>query len=127
MIPLSASKRLARQTQSVRLRLERARALVSQLEEQFAALKEVEATLATPPNGKKTKLPDFLQGVPISQRDRVLAIVRSRRKSGSSRQLIVERLAQSDHPVGINSVSTHLSALKREGLVRPERGLWFPT
>ena len=127
MVPLSTRKRLARQTQSVRLRLERARELVRQLEGQLTALEEAEAALAAPPNGKKPKLPDFLQDVPVSQRDRVLAIIRSRPKSGSSRQLIAEKLAKGGHPVGINSISTYLSDLRRDSLVRAEHGLWFPT
>jgi hypothetical protein len=101
---------------------------IRQIEAELAEIQKAESILQAKPNGKANgKMPEILQSLPITQRDRVLAAVRSRRVSGSTRQLIIHKLDQQDLDISANNVSTYLNQLLRQGLVRHVRGLWFPT
>jgi hypothetical protein len=127
VIPTNATRHLARKKAALHRRRAKLAASMTEIEREIAEIANAEQALQAPRNGKAVKLPDILQGLPITQKDRVLAAVRSRPKSGITRQWIIHKLAQQNHDVGIDSVSTYLTKLQREGLVRSEKGLWFPT
>lgn len=127
MIPTGAASHLLRKKEVLQRRRDK---LVNELEEIDAALAEIqegELALRAPKNGKAVRLPQILRGLELTHRDRVLAVVRSRPKSGVTRLLIAERLAQLNQTVATASISTYLTSLRRDGLVECVNGLWYPT
>jgi Tfp pilus assembly protein PilN len=126
MIPSNAARHLARKKAALEQRRARLAANIAEIDGTLAEITNAEQALQAPRNGHAVKLPELLQALPITQKDCVLAAVRSRPKNGSTRQWIIHKLAQQKHPVGANNVSTYLTHLQQEGLVRYERGLWFP-
>jgi hypothetical protein len=125
MVPSNAARHLARKKTALEQRRARLAANISEIDSALAQIRNAEQVLRAPRNGRAVKLPELLQALPITQKDRVLATVRLRRASGSTRQLIIQKLDQ--HGIGANNVSTYLTQLKRDGLVRYASGLWFPT
>lgn len=126
MIPTSASRHLARRKSTLLLRRAGLVSEIEQIDTELAEIDEAERAITAPRNGRAVLLPGFLRGLPLTQKDRVLVAVRSRPKSGSTRHQLAEKLAQGDQPIGVNSISTYLNQLQNVGLVRSERGLWFP-
>jgi hypothetical protein len=127
MVPISAARHLAQRKATLQNRRARLFVEIRQAEAELAEIETAERALSAPRNGKAVKLPAILQGLPITQKDRVLAAVRSRPKNGITRQWIVQKLADQNQPLGANSVSTYLTTLRNDGLVRYENGLWFPS
>jgi hypothetical protein len=123
MLLPSASRRLERRRVLLRQRREKLFALIGEVDRELEELDVAENVLRQS-NGSKRKLPDILR-TPETQKDRVLAIVRSRPIRGVSRQGIAARMAAQGHPIGINSISTYLSQLRRDGLVRSKNQMWF--
>jgi len=124
MIPSGAPRYLARKTAQLQ---QRRAELIRQLQSVNAELAEItQAATVIRANGKAVKLPDVLVPLKLTQKDRVLAVVRSRPKTGSTLREIVEKLERQNRMIPPNNVSTYLVRLHEDGLIRRHGGRWFP-
>jgi hypothetical protein len=105
MIPIGATRHLARKKTALQ---ERRARLIASIQEIDSELTQIQAAELTLRNGKTAAWPDILQGLSPTQKDQVLKAVRARPKSGSTRHLIASKLA-----IGVNSVSTYLTKLHK--------------
>jgi hypothetical protein len=122
MIRTSAARRLAHRRATLEQRQARLMDALAQVNAEIAGVQQAERALYAPQNGKKIKNP-IIEGLPITQKDRVLGAVLSRPKSGVTRQLIAEKLG---YEIGLTAISAYLTQLRHQGLVRYENGLWYP-
>src|SRR5437762_9453885 len=101
MVPSRAPRHLARKRAALEQRRARLAADLGEIDHALAEIETAERAIQAPRNGHAIKLPEILRALPITQKDRVLAAVRSRRANGSTRQLIVQKLNQ--HGIGANN------------------------
>ncbi len=123
-VPISAYRRLERKAAGARQRIANLEAALQAARDELGAIEEARQSLLQA-NGRKPNLRKIIGDVQPTQKDFVLAAVRSRPSRGMTRGEIVDHMQRkSGISISPNAVTTYLHRLSRDGLVLFDGYVW---